>query len=344
VGIAFDQIDDAVQLTQKKLIAKGSFLDLQTDLTDHVAVREIWKGKAKKFEGGEAWKFQVQTDHNHSARFVGLYETDVSALTDTMAKGEVAPRHVNAHYIYDLHEQDFQRGGLAIADLVFTRVVAMHVSLFELMEEALWSKPTDSNDVLTPYGIAFWIVRNATEGFNGGNPTGFSAGRAGLSSTTYSRWKNWTAQYTDVSKTDLLRKMRTAHRSSQFRSPLSHAQPSLGSMGNGIYTGNDVIGLLEELLEAQNMNLGNDLASKDGRAMFKGTPVTYVPKLDSDAQDPVYMIDWKWIQMGIMAGWENNLTKPYMLPNKHNVRRVDLDASMNMICTNLRRQAVISKA
>jgi hypothetical protein len=44
-----------------------------------------------------------------------------------------------------------------------------------------------------------------------------------------------------------------------------------------------------------------------------------------------------------MAGWENNLTAPYMVPNKHLVRRVDMDASLNMICTDLRKQCVIYK-
>lgn len=343
MGIQFDQIDDAVLLTQKKLIKRGAFTNLQTDLTDHIAVREMWKGRTKTFDGGELWRFEVQMDHNHSARTVGLYETDGSALTDTMRKGEVPVRHVNAHYIYDQREPDFQRGGHAIVDLVQTRYSAMQVSLFEFLESLLWGKPVDSTDDKTPFGIAYWITKNTTEGFNGGNPTGFASGRAGLSTVTYPRWANWTAQYAAVSKTDLLRKMRTAHRRSQFRSPLSHAEPNLGSMRNGIYTSDTVIGLLEEVCEDQNMNLGNDLDSKGGRVMFKGTPLTYVPFLNSDTTDPVYLLDWKWLAVGVMAGWENNLSKPYMVPNKHLVRRVDLDASMNMICTDLRRQAVISK-
>jgi hypothetical protein len=114
-------------------------------------------------------------------------------------------------------------------------------------------------------------------------------------------------------------------------------------MRNGIYTNDTVIGLLEELLETQNMNLGNDIASKDGRTVFKSTPITYAPKLDDDSTDPVYMLDWKWLSVGVLAGWENNLSSPYMVPGKHLVRRVDLDASLNMICTDLRHQAVLSK-
>jgi hypothetical protein len=260
-----------------------------------------------------------------------------------MVKAEVPVRHVNAHYIYDQREPDFQRGGLAIVDIVKSKYVGMMVSLHEYLETVLWSKPADSSDVKTPWGLAYWLTRSTTEGFNGGNPTGFTSGKGGIDQSTYSRWANWTAQYAAITPEDLVRKMRTAHRKSQFRSPVSHATPDLGAMRNGIYTNSDVIGYMEEILESNNMNLGNDIASKDGRTTFKSTPITYAPKLDDDSADPVYMLDWKHLAIGVLAGWENNLTAPYMVPNKHLVRRVDLDASLNMICTDLRKQAVISK-
>ena len=92
------------------------------------------------------------------------------------------------------------------------------------------------------------------------------------------------------------------------------------------------------------MNLGNDVASKDGRAHFKSTPFTYVPYLDNDDKDPVYLLDWRWMAIGVLEGWENQLTKPYMVPNKHLVRRVDRDCTMQMACTNVRQQSVINKA
>jgi hypothetical protein len=343
MGLSYNQIDDAVLLTQNKLIKRGAFVDMQTDLTDHVAVREMWQKRKKVFTGGENWEFDIQMDHNHSARTVGLYEQDGSDLGDTMEKGEVSPRHINAHYLYDLKEKAFQRGGVAIVDLIKTRYTGMMVSFYELMETLLWSKPTDSSNTLDPYGIAYWVTKNANEGFFGGNPAGFTDGRGGISTDEYPRFANWTAQYQSIAKDDLIRKMRRGHRKTQFRSPVSHSKPELGSMQNGIYTNDTVIGIMEEILESNNMNLGNDLASKDGRTTFKSTPITYAPKLDDDSSDPVYMLDWKWIAVGVMDGWYNNLTKPYMVPGKHNVRRVDLDASMNMVCTDPRKQAVFHK-
>jgi hypothetical protein len=260
-----------------------------------------------------------------------------------MVKGEIPVRHVNAHYIYDLREKAFQRGGTAIVDLVQTKYTGMMVAFYELLEEIMWGKPADSSDIKTPYGIAYWVTRSATEGFNGGNPTGFTLGRAGISTVTYPRYANWTAKYAAITKQDLVRKMRHASRNIRFRSPVSHATPKLGGMANGIYTNDTVIGLLEEMLEAQNMNLGNDVASKDGKILFKGSPVQYAPYLDNDTADPIYMLDWEWMVPGALEGWENNLTAPYMVPGKHNVRRVDLDASLNINCTDPRRQCVIWK-
>ena len=342
MSLQYAEIDDAVLTTQQNLVKRGAFLDMQTDLQDHIAVREMWKDRRKKFDGGHPWEFQAQVDHNYSAKAVAMYETDGSALTDTMIKGEVTPRHVNAHYIYDQREPAFQRGGHAIVDLVQTRYTAMMVSFYEYLETVLWGKPASSSDTLTPFGIEYWIVKNATEGFTGGNPSGFSAGRAGIDSgsTNGARWKNWSATYSDISKVDLIRKMRRGARKTRFRSPVSHSQPELGSMKNGIYTNDVVLGIMEELLEDQNMNLGNDLDSKGGRATFKSTPVVYAPYLDNDTENPIYMLDWKWLAVGVMPGWEENLTPPYMVPNKHLVRRVDLDATLQMICTNLRREAV----
>jgi len=342
--LQYADIDDAVIATQENLVKKGAFLDLQTDLTDHVAVREMWKDRKKKFDGGNDWQFQAQVDHNHTARAVGLYETDGTAMTDTLAEGYVQPRHVNAHYIYDQRLKAFQQGGKAIVDLVHSKYVAMMVSFYETMEAFLWGSPSATDDK-SPHGVSFWVQKGADgeEGFKGVDPVGYEAiGRAHILTSAQPRWANYFADYVAVAKEDLVRKMRKGARATKFRSPVSHAQPDLGSMKNGIYTNDSVIGIMEELLEAQNMNLGNDVASKDGRTLFKGTPITYAPYLDDDSENPVYMLDWKWLVCGALAGWENNLTAPYMVPNKHTVRRVDLDCTFEMICTNLRRQAVFA--
>lgn len=341
MSLQISDIDDAVQLTLNNFIQKGSFVDMQTDLTDHVAAREMWKDRKNVFEGGIEWEFQVQMDHNHSARAVGLFEQDSSALNDTMTNGTVPCRHVNAHFEYDQREKDFQRGATKIVDLIQTRMQAMYVSFYDFLEEKLWTKPTDSTDTRNIFGIPYWIVKNSSVGLTGGNPSGFSAGAAGIDSSTYPRWKNFSGAYTAVTAADLLGKMRQAHLETMFRSPMSHNNPTF-STKNGIYVNSDTYRELEALFDTRNMNLGSDLGGK--KVTFKGTPITYAPYLDNDSSDPVYMIDWKYMAVGCLAGWENNLTSPYMVPGKHTVRRVDMDASLNTICVDRRRQTVLYKA
>lgn len=343
-GINPNKIDGLVQLTQEKLIKRGAYLNLMTDLTDYVAVREVYKRRRNVFSGGLEWRFDVITDHNHSARFVQMYEDDGTAIIDSMTKGSVGPKFTDANYAYDIKEPVFQQGALAVVDYVKTKYESMIVSFWELLEGALWGKPVDSTDDRTPYGIPFWITRGATEGFTGGNPSGFTSGRAGISTAAYPRWANWSSPYSAISKSDLISKMRRATRKTQFRSPISHAEPTLGAGGNGIYTCDNVIGDMETILEEQNMNLGNDVAPKDGKCLFKGMPLTYAPKLDDDDTDPIYFIDWKWMALGMMEGWSEHLSKPTPVPGKHNVRQVFLDSGCNMVCTNLRRQAVFFKA
>jgi len=343
MSIAASQIDDLVLWTQEQLIKRGAFVDLTTDLSDYVAVREMWGSHKKQFKGGLDWRFDALMDHNHSARAVALYETDGSGINDAGVSGKVGPRFINANYTYDVLEPELQSDEITVVNYVKSKYTQMMVSFYEYLEEVCWGKPADSSDLKTPFGVAYWVVKNATEGFNGGNPAGFTDGRAGISTTTYPRWANWTGTYGAVSKEDLIRKMRRSVRKTKFISPLTKNEPTLGAERNGIYTTDNVIGLIEEALEAQNMSLGSDIASQDGRALFKGTPVTYAPYLDADSTDPVYMLNWKWLAIGVLEGWNENLSKPQVVAGKHTVRRVDLDASLNMVCTNLRKQAVFYK-
>jgi hypothetical protein len=345
MGLAYSDIADAVNLTQETYIKRGSWLDLTSDLQDHVAVRELWEKRASAFADGDDWRFTIQFDHNHSYKAVEMYETDSSVMVDTTTEGYMGPRHVNAHYIYDQRHPAFQRGAAKIVDFVKVKYTEMMVSFWEGLEADLWTCP-DAANTKSIHGIPYWIVKCAAgeEGFYGDDPTGYEAiGRAHVLSTAQARWRNYAADYAAVSKEDLVRKMRVGSRKIKFRSPISHAEPDLGAMRNGIYCNCDTITLIEEELEKQNMDLGNDIASKDGRALFKGSPFIYVPYLDADTSDPVYMIDWKWMGLGTLPGWEKNITKPYMVPGMHLVERVDLDASMELCCTNLRRQAVFAK-
>ena len=56
------------------------------------------------------------------------------------------------------------------------------------------------------------------------------------------------------------------------------------------------------------------------------------------------MIDWTSVGFGIIPGWFDKTSKPVEVPNMHTVRRVFVDTGWNMVCTNLRKNAVFSLA
>lgn len=343
------EIDDFVQATMDMMIKKGTFTNLLSDLNDYVAVRELM-GRHKKLYQGEDWTFDIaiseNNDGNGTAAFTKLYDTDSSKTVDVLKRGKVSPRFLTANFSYDLREKVLNSGSMVQRiDFIKEKGTLMYQSYFNLCESAFWGSPSGADDELTPYGIKFWLLpatKAGTGSFEAVNP---AAGwfRAGVDSATYKRWSNWSAQYAEVTPADLIKKMRYASRKTNFKSPLKVGEPTIGK-GRGVYANTDTVVAMEEILEAQNMNLGNDLASKDGKTLFKSNPVVNVPYLDTDATAPVYMIDWSTLGMGVLAGWDKHVSAPQPVANKHNVRAVFLDASMNFVCTNLRNQAVISKA
>ena len=305
----------------------------------------------KKVYQGEDWTFDVAIADNNTgngtAKFTKLFDTDASNRVDVLKRGRVSPRFVTANYTYDVREKVLNSGSkVQRIDYVNSKMVSMYQSYYELMELAFWGKPTGPTDDITPEGIKFWLLpatkSTGMGSFEAVNP-GTNWFRAGIDSTEFKRWSNWSAQYAEVTPSDLVKKMRYAARKTLFKSPLKVGEPTLGK-GRAIYANTDTVMNMEEILEAQNMNLGNDLASKDGKTLFKGNPIYNVSTLDDDATAPVYMIDWSTFGAAVLAGWDKRVSAPKEVANQHNVRAVFLDASFNFACTNLRNQAVISKA
>ena len=342
-------IDDFVAATIELMLSKGTFTNLLSDRNDYPAVRELM-ARHKKLLQGEEWTFNValasDNDGNKTAKFTKLFDKDSSNRIDVMKKGKVSPRFATANFIYDVREKVLNGGSMVQRiDYIKEQMDLMYQSFYELMEFSFWGKPASASDDKTPEGLPFWVIPATVKTGNGSfeavNP-GTNWFRAGIDSTANPRWSNWSAAYSEITPGDLIKKMRYASRKTLFKSPLNLAEPKLGT-GRAVYANTDTVIAMEEILEAQNMNLGNDLASKDGKTLFKGNPVYNVTSLDSDTTAPVYMLDWSTLGLGVLSGWDKRVSPPQTVADQHNVRAVFLDASYNFMCTNLRNQAVISK-
>ena len=342
-----DEVADLVTTTLNGL-PKGDFTDNSLDLNELVAMNRLLKKGTVKFESsGTKLEFDVMVDHNHSAAMVGLGQVITPNDRDVMIKGEIPWRHMNNYFLIEERMVSMNRSPSKIVDYLKTRRIAGQISGAKKMEEQFWNKPSSSSDEENAYGVPFYVVYNATQGFNGAAPTGFTT-VANINPSTYTRWKNWSANYTAIAKTDLIRKMRRGMFEIDFKPPVKDIpETKRGAHRYGIYTVYEVRSKVEELLEAQNDNLGKDVASMEGDAQIFKVPLVAVPQLKDSAvadSDPVYMLDWATFFPVFLEGEYMMEQKPIRLSLQPRTLVTHTHNTFNFKNTDRRRQAVFAKA
>src|SRR5438552_2259734 len=95
--IQADAIGDLVKTTLNELGEK-KFTEIATDLQDHIAMPKLLKKGKVVFDAGPQFQWDVMTDHNHSAKAVGLYAQDNVNVPDVMTQGVVPWRHCTYNY------------------------------------------------------------------------------------------------------------------------------------------------------------------------------------------------------------------------------------------------------
>lgn len=337
-----DDILDLVETTLNKL-GKPNYTEIASDLQEHVAWNQLMNTERMMFGGGKGMQWEVMVSTSTAAKNTGLFEVDDVDVPDVFQKASVPWRHSTSNMAFDRREEEMNSGESRIVDIVAARRTTAMISYAELWETDFWSNPADSADSLKMFGVPYWIVWNATEGFNGSNPSGYTAGAGGLNSDTYTRWKNWSAQYAAVSKDDLVKKLRKASHFTRFLAP-SKSNPRTFNTGDryGYYASYTIVSGLEELLEAQNQNLGTDVASMDKRTLFRGNPVIWAPILENKDNEVVYGINWGVFKIGFLRGEVLRQTGPMPAPLQHTVINVHWDTTTQVIVRDRRRNFVIA--
>lgn len=337
-------IADLVTTTLNEL-GKMKFTDLMSDYQNTIALKRLINKKKMTFDSGPAVSFNVITDHNDSARFVGLGAVDVVDIPNVMTTGNVPWRHITWNWAIERREIAMNRSPSKIVDLTKTRRIASFGSAIIKFEYAFWRVP-DVTDEVVPYGIPYYVVKSNTatttnNGFNGSVPSGYTT-VAGLNPTTYPRWRNYAAQYTAVTKDDLIRKWRRLMHYTDFM-PLVDDIPEYNTGDDyGHYSNYSVVATLEEILESQNDNLGSDVAPMDGKVMMRRVAVTPVKELDLDTTNPVYTLNWGELgTMGLRGEWMNETVIP-IEAKQHTVSSTHTDCTYNLLCRNRRRQGVLA--
>lgn len=337
-----DQLDDLVNLTLKKY-ERGRWVDLSLDLQFYFCTKLFKKGRIRSMSGPK-YNWKLQTTNTGTARHTELFDIDQTAVKDLTTEAEIPYTKQTVNFSYDVDEEVFNTSPEEIVDVIAVRRHSAYNDYFELMEEAIWSAPSSSTESpRTPFGIPFWIQKNSTEGFNGGNPSGFSSGAAGVDSTTYTNWKNYTAPYTNVTRDDFIKKLKKAAEYCRFKAP--HDFKELGSGVNFEFvTTYSVREELEILVESRNDNLGTDLGTYNGgQIMFRSSPVQWVPYLtENDSSNPFYGINWNTFFLATKKGKQGlQWSKPMIAPNQHTVKTVHGDGWTQIGCNNRRGNFVL---
>jgi len=339
MNLQANQLTDLVATTLRDL-GKPNFTEIATDIQKHTAMRQLFRKSSVELQSGYGVQWDVMVAHANSAYNVGLGASDNVQIVDTMVQATADWRNSTANYAIIGQEVDMNREPARIVDLVRQRRIACMISAVELMENNFWGPPVASNDQVTPWGVNTWLVKNATQGFNGGAPTGYTS--IGLNPTTYPRWRNYTDQYTAVAKDDLVRRLRRAATFTNFVPPVENIPTFNTGNQYGYYSNYSVIGSLEELLESQNENLGPDVASMDGKVIFRRVPMEWVPRLEVDTTNPVYGINWGDFKTHILKGWWGKETNVPVYPGQHTVSAHFMDWTYQIVMKNRRGSFVIA--
>ena len=343
-----DQIDDFVNLTLS-LFKRHKWTDLSLEHQEYVASGIITEKNVQE-RGGKTIDFRIKHKNTGNSRNTGMFAQDITKVEDVTVNASVPWAMQTTNFSYDIYEDLFQSDKETIIKELTLREHDALSDMAELNEENLWSKPATSSDT-RPMGIPFWIKKDATTtvggGFNGGNPTGtgFStAGAAGVSSTTYPRWANWSFGYTNVSSDDLIKKVKKSLAFTKFMPPVPHPELGYAQASHSIYTTYRVQEPLERLAETRNDNLGSAVARYINSTVSGGVPVKCVPYLESnDTADPLYGVNWKFFRPVVKKGANMRRNKPKAAAKQHTVREVHIDNWMQYCCYNRRAMWVGSK-
>ncbi len=343
MSLQAEQLGDLLAATLKDL-GEMRITDLTSDLQEYVAFATLLKQNRVVITSGTAIQWDLMTTHSGAAHFNGMYATDVVNVGDTLIQASAPWRHGTTNYAFDEREIDMNGSPRRIVDLLKTRRYDSMISFAEICEQAFWSYPLVT-DTLTPWGVCLWVVKNNTVGFNGGAQSGWSNLVAGVDTSIYDRWKNYSGQYTDITDDDLLAKWRDASRLTKFTPPVERGIQTFNTGDKfGYYTNIRVMNALETLGRAQNDDLGAELSAYQGSMVFRRTPVTWVPKLDEDTTDPVYGLNWGVFKTYVLKNWWLREVKINMTPGQHTVATVHVDSTFNWICKDRRRNFVLAKA
>lgn len=337
---------DFADLVASTLLKMGppKFSQIAQTRQRYEVLKQWWKKKNVDFQkGGRGIQRNLMTSTLGEAAHLDFMAEDTWQLGDYGTQAEIpwvrAQTKWSIHRILDLA---MNTGETVVWKIIEMKRVGAMIDLAELLENAGWAAPADATDVTKPYGLPYWVVQNASEGFNGGAAFGTTVGGVDLSA--HPTFKNYTDTYANVTFDDLIVSLIKAHFLCHFVSPLTLGQYR-GEEGEQyrLYVNLTTAIELVKLLRNQNDNLGMNLAAMDGQPVFKNHPIITVPKLADSSNNPVYMVDHSTFRPVVLSGWFMH-EETVRHPAQHVISGTFSDTIYNYTCIKRRANAVLYAA
>ena len=345
-GISEQQITDWINLTMGNDALMG-VTNYVEDIQEHILLKDMFSGAVQN-EGGtrDFVNFRAMIDHNHSGAVAKLYQPNSYIQRTKTIPAQIGARMFKDHFFLDSREESTQNKRSVMKRSVIERV-AMELSWAAMMSEQFWGKPEDATDEESIYGIPYWITASATEGFYGMNPSGFTAGKAGIDATAYDKARNWTAHAAAVSEEDFLAKVRKCARNIHFVSVVDFKSPGFNGKRR-MYCSEDLIDPFTALLKDMNQNVGTKFGFNEAIPTFGSVPVLWDANLDkrlvaeSDPLQYLYLVDGNSLKYTYLEGFKEHYLPAKPVDDMDYTFRVRKDTIGNVVCTDLRKQGVIT--
>ena len=342
-GIKNSQLADLIATTLPDL-PKNRF-EVAFDYENYEVCNRWFREDRVDVDGGTHIERNIMLDDSGNARYVRLFQTSSINVADVQKKITIPWCQLETHWSMERREVLRNRNNAkGFIKLIKSRRVDGMISLANLIEQRAWKTPQNANDDLYPFGLPYWIcMANAGvtgEGFIG-QTARFQDGStttviAGMDAAAHDKWRNYAATYTTFNAT-VIKKMRKLFTAIQFKQPMLVKDLEQGPLSNyRIYMGLDEVTEFETMAEAQNDNLGPDLAKFQGVTTFRRVPVVYIPLLDDDQYDPIYFINHNKFYPVVQEDDWLVESEPMSDRLQHNVITTFVDGSHQFLCTNRR--------
>jgi len=307
-------------------------------------------GKLTRIGGGYKINWGVITTVPEKTEFVGPWDSSEGSVAPVSDRAEVDLRIVRTRIDRNEIDDDVNSGKAALEEMYAVHVPNAMIDHFNKIHGAVWSAPTGPGDYKTPYGVKYYIVRNATESTantpTGDLPSGFTT-CAGL---THAKWKNYVFHYTNMTREDMVAKIHraimTMRCTPQVDIPMDQ-QPNVPPRYIAFCNLNVWLAL-GNIAITQNANQPRDpynLVVSGSSVSIAGIKFIYDDTLDSETGNPIFLLDLDTWEVPVLKGrngaWWYRLSMQMNNVKQPLVATQYIHSMYSLCCYDRQRNAII---